>query len=222
VIGDWRLDCSRETFERCRADDKFPFMVALARAVNAMNFVHSAMIHVGEADTPEAIRGRMNSYLFASAIMYEALKLIRAMNKTFEDDKFFQDTLRSILRDPVAQKIERMHLDAARNHAVFHFLPEKFAEIINTATVDTCTFLIGQGPTRQHVYYLFADTVAAEIVVGYAANTEEFYDTLGAAMAGTRELVSRFADHAEELIGRQTQAWGFQFKDSSPSTPELP
>lgn len=207
---DWRIECDRETFEKCQADPKFPHIVALARAVNALNSVHSMMIHAGAGDAPEAERDRMNSYFFASAILYEGIKLIRTMNQTFKDDAPFQNGLRLFLRDPVAQKIEQMHLNPARNQAVFHFMPDTFSKIINSVTVDTCIFAQARGQSRRHVRYSYADVVTAEILVGFAANTEEFYETLGAAMAGTRELVVRFADESEKLIGYHTAQWGFQ------------
>lgn len=212
---DWRIECDGEAFEKCQADAKFPYIVALARAVNALNFV---MLQMGQHDGPEARRGRTNSYLFASAILYESLKLIRAMNKTFMDDPAFQNGLRSFLRDPVAQSIEKMHLDPARNRAVFHFLPERFTEIISSATVNTCTFLEARGQNRRHVYYSFADVVASEILVGFAADTREFYDALETAMTGTRKLVDRFAEQAEELIGYHTDRWGFKKLEGITST----
>ncbi len=203
----------RETFEKCLAEPKFPYIVTLARAVNALNFVHSAMLHAGETDSPHARRERMNSYFFASAILYEVLKLIRAMVKPFGDDPVFQNGLRSLLRDPISQKMERAHLDPARNGVTFHFLPERFTEILNTATVNECLFIEARGHSKKHVYYSFADVVASEILVGFAADTEEFYEVLGAAMTSTRELVMRFADEADLLIGHHTKNWGFRLTE---------
>jgi hypothetical protein len=210
---DWMVGCDRETFDKCRTDEKFPFIVTLARAVNALNFVHSAMLHAGETDSPDAQRERMNSYYFASAILYEGIKLIRTMKNTFKDDPIFQQGLLLLLRDPVAQQIERDHLNPARNGVVFHFLPERFAATIDSATVNECVFIQARGTSKKHVYYTFADVVAAEILVGFASDTEEFYQALGAAMATTRKLVIRFADYADILIGRHTQNWGFKLTE---------
>lgn len=208
---DWRIECDHATFEKARLDPKFPLIVALARAVNALHFVNSAMVHAGKDDAPENARDRLNSYFFASAIMYEAIKLIRAMVRPFKDDVLFGNGLLVILRDPVAQKIEQDHLNPARNNAVFHFLPETFAEMINSATVDTCTFIMCRGELNMGLHYSYADVVTAEILVGFAADTEEFYDVLSKAMAGTRDLVTRFSDHAEHLIAQRTKDWGFKF-----------
>jgi hypothetical protein len=80
---DWRIVCDQSTFDKCRADARFPFVVTLARAVNALNFVNSAMVDKKGRNDPAAMRDRFNSYLFGSAIMYEALRLVRAMKKPF-------------------------------------------------------------------------------------------------------------------------------------------
>jgi hypothetical protein len=210
AVQDWQIQCDRETFEKCRGDAKFVYIVTLARAVNALRFVHSAMIHAGEGNAPEAMRARLNSYLFASAILYEGIKLIRAMNQTFKDDETFQKGLRLFLRDKTAQSIERAHLDPARNGAVFHFLPKRFGETIKSASADTCIFVAARGETNKDVYYPFADVVAGEILVGYASDTEEFYEQLRDAMINTRELVIRFADGAEHLISYHLKQWGFK------------
>jgi hypothetical protein len=77
-------------------------------------------------DTPAAIRDRMNSYFFVSGILYEALKLIRAMNTVFAGDKSFESSLRLILKDASSQALEQMHLKSVRHGGVFHFLPDRF------------------------------------------------------------------------------------------------
>jgi hypothetical protein len=104
---DWQVKCDQATFERCKNDDKFAYIVTLARAVNAVYFVHSAISNLGEDRGPGAMRDRFNSYLFGSAIMYEALELIRKMNQPFSQDEVFQNGLRLLLKDKAAKHIER-------------------------------------------------------------------------------------------------------------------
>jgi hypothetical protein len=74
---EWHITCDLQTFEKCRKDTKFAYIVTLARAVNALTFVNSVMVEMQDRDDPAAQRNRLNSYLFGSAIMYEALKLVR-------------------------------------------------------------------------------------------------------------------------------------------------
>lgn len=214
--GDWIVSCDARTFEACKHDDKFAYIVALARAVNSLNFVHSAMICAGETPSPDATRARLNSYFFASAILYEALKLIKAMNQPFKDDRMFQVGLRLILKDKVAQEIERKHLDPARNRAVFHFFPEYFAEIIQSKGVDECLFVTAHGTARKDLYYSFADGITGGILVGFSEESERFSEVLGKAMSDTRDLMVRFINDGELLIAYHIKLWGFVAKEVKP------
>lgn len=220
--GDWQVSCGRERFDECQKDEKFSYIVALARAVNSIKFVHSAMLRVGTEDSPEAKRGRLNSYFFASAILYEGLKLVRSMNHTFKKDEMFRRGLHGILRAKAAQTIEQKRLNPARNKAVFHFLPQFFAEIIGSATCDECVFASGRGKRREELYYPFADTITAGILVGFSSDTEEFYTILGKAMSDTSDLMVRFIDDAEFLIAHHIKKWGFEAREilSPPAPPE--
>ena len=197
------------TFDKCLKDEKFPYIVVLARAANALRFVHTAMRHAGSGDAPEAQRARLNSYLFASAILYEALQLVKAMNQLFRQDALFQEGLRRFLRDKKVRSLERAHLDPARNGAVFHFLPKRFGDAARKAVSDGCVFTLGRGNPTNDVHYAFADMVAGEILVGHAGGTEEFYRLLETAMIDTRELLIEFLAKAEKLVNHDLQRWGF-------------
>jgi len=205
----WQIKCDQETFEGSRKDEKFAYIVALGRSANALNSMHSFMLLAGEEDTPAASRNRMNSYLFASALLYEILKLIRRMNQTFQDDEVFQNGLRLILKDPTAKQIEKAHLNPVRHGAVFHFDPEIFAETIAKSTCEECLFVHGRGMRKGDVNYAFADVIAAEILVGFAEDSEEFYAALEDAMKNTRNLVLTFIPAAEALIAHHLKRWGF-------------
>jgi hypothetical protein len=222
--GDWQVYCDRQRFEACRMDNRFPYIVALARAVNSLKFVHSAMLHAGIGNSPEARRGRLNSYFFASAILYESLKLVRTMTQAFKQDKMFWDGLHSILRDKAAQTIEKNYLNPVRNKAVFHFLPKFFAEMIRSATCDECIFASGRGKRREELYYPFADVITGGILMGFSSDTAEYYQALGNAMSDTSNLMVRFIDAAEFLIARYMKEWGFKPGEvgPAPDSPENP
>lgn len=163
----------------------------------------------GAKPDPWAQRDRQNAYLFASAIIREGLELLRQMNKTFKDDDEFRNGLGKLLKDKNATNVEKQHLQNARNRAIFHFDGKEFAKILAGATVDECLFLSGKGNKERDVYYAFADVIAAEILVGYASNTEEFYETLEKAMIDTRDLVLKFEQLAKGLIGNYLLKMGF-------------
>src|SRR5437764_6751137 len=126
--------------KNARADKKFAYVVALARAINALNSAHSLMMTTANRNTPDAIRDRMNTHFFVSGILYETLKLIRAMSRIFMGDQSYETSLRLVLKDASGQALEQIHLKSVRHGGVFHFLPERFAEAIAKTPITECVF----------------------------------------------------------------------------------
>lgn len=191
---------------KCRQDEKFANVVALARAVNALNSAHSLMNFTAGSTTPAAFRDRMNSHFFVTGILYETLKLIRAMVRVFKDDPSFENSLRLILKDPAAQALEQMHLKA-RNDGIFHFLPEKFAEAIAKTPMTECVFANSTADEKKSsLHYDFADTIVAEMVVGGPINNAAVVNKM---FESTLDLVKKISDHSENFIADQLHVWGF-------------
>ena len=206
-----RVACDRASFERCRTDPKFPYIVALARAVNALVFARSVMHYLPkDVVTPSAKRDRLNSYLFGSAIMYEVLKLIRDMGRVFRDDDVYQNGLRMLLADPAARQIEQDHLKNVRHNAVFHFDAEVFRETIENGIPNECIFVAGATQVRAEIHYPYADIVAAEILVGWPAGQDEFMAVLADAASKTDQLVVDFVSRTEDLMSYHLPRWGFR------------
>ncbi|MGA7632684.1 MAG: hypothetical protein WCB11_18130 [Terriglobales bacterium] len=63
-----------------------------------------------------------NFYFFASAILYEALNLIRKLKATFGGSERFQKELLPLLKDKKAQEVVSLHLKPVRHGSVFHGL----------------------------------------------------------------------------------------------------
>ena len=205
-----------DVFKKCRDDKKFAYVVALARAVNALNSAHSLMISTTDKDTPAAIRDRMNSYFFVSGILYESLKLIRAMSKVFGGDKSFETSLRFILKDTSAQTLERLHLKSVRHGGVFHFLPDRFADAIAKTPMTECVFASSLGKQKGNIQYTFADLITAEIGVGTRLDDNVVVTRM---MEKTLDLVKQFVDHSENFIADQLNGWGFEVFPASPGAP---
>jgi hypothetical protein len=206
----WEISCNEVQFEECRRDPKFTYLVALARALNALNSSHSLLLLHSTGDSPEEVRSLMNSYFFSSALLYEAIRLIKSMKKPFRNNLIFQDGLMRLLRDPAARKIEQMYLNPARNHAVFHFLPDEFKGAIEKQPTHSCVFLAGKGTKRGEMHYSYADIVAGEMMIGIPSHQEQFFDTLQAAAGEISKLIGMFADDAQKLILAHLYSWGFR------------
>ncbi len=196
-----------KVFKNCRADKKFAYVVALARAVNALNSAHSLMTNTTGKDTPAALRDRMNSYFFVSGILYESLKLIRTMNKVFAGEKSFETSMRLVLKDASSQTLEQMDLKSIRHGGVFHFLPERFAKAIARTPMTDCVFLSSIGQKRDSLHYSFANTITAEIMVGGRLDDETVVTQM---MEKTLDLVKQFIEHSENFIADQLYDWGFE------------
>jgi hypothetical protein len=63
-----RSTVTLRVLKKCVADKKFAYVVALARAVNALNSAQSLMMSTENRKTPAALRDRMNSLFFASVV----------------------------------------------------------------------------------------------------------------------------------------------------------
>jgi hypothetical protein len=165
------------------------------------------MMSTGSRNDPAAIRDRMNSYFFVSAILYETLRLIRKMSPVYGKDKSFQDSLQIVLKDKTAQALEQAHLKAARRDAVFHYVPDRFAEAIAKTPIPECMFASILGQRKGDIHYAFADMIAAEIGVGTRIDNDVAVNDM---MEKTLTLVKQFIDHSENFIKGQLNGWGFE------------
>jgi hypothetical protein len=207
--SEWIFECDTAVFERIKSEANFQQVVALARAVNSLEFALSAIIADAQDHSSNASRSRINSFLFGSAILYEGLLLVERMNKEFGNNDIFEQGLHTLLKDPVARKLRSSHMGPARNSAVFHYDPEEFGEILSSASVDECQFMVGRENPARDIYFPFADTLAAELLMGRAAADEGFYEELGSVINETRKLAVRFIELSHRLIVRCLQEWGF-------------
>jgi hypothetical protein len=206
---DWHFECDTAIFERIKSEESFQQILALARAVNGLQFVISALVKDAQDFSPMASRSRINSFLFGSAILYEGLLLVEKMNQQFGRNQTFNQGLHTLLKDPTARTLRQSHMGPARNFAVFHYDPEEFGRIVKSASVNECEFMVGRGNLSHESYFPFVDTLATEVLMGRASSDEDFYDNLGSVMGETRELARRFVGFSETLISRCLYEWGF-------------
>jgi hypothetical protein len=208
---DWHFECDTAIFERIKTEKSFQQILALARAVNGLQFVISALVNDAQDFSPKARRSRINSFLFGSSILYEGLLLVEKMNQQFGRNETFDQGLHTLLKDPAARNLRQFHT-RARNFAVFHYDPEEFGRLVKSASVEECEFMVGRGNLSRESYFPFADTLATEVLMGRASSDEDFYDSLGSVMGETRELARRFVRFSETLISRCLHEWGFIYK----------
>jgi hypothetical protein len=198
-----------KVLKRCAADKKFAYVVTLARSINALTSAHSLMTNAQGKKTPAAQRDRMNSHFFVSAILYESLRLIERMKPIYGKTEIFQNTLQRILKDKAVKSLEQIHLKAARRDAVFHYLPDRFADAIGKTGMTECVFVYTFGERRDSIHYEFADYIATEMMVGERLDNSVVVTEM---MERTLHLVTLFIDNCESFIADQLNAWGFQIR----------
>lgn len=174
-----------------------------------MRFAISAMVPDANDISPTARRARINSFLFGSAILYEGLLLVERMNKQFGLNEVFSQGLHTLLKDPVARRLRKSHMGPVRNFAVFHYISAEFGKIVNSASVETCEFMVGQEKSGRESYFPFADVLAAGVLMGRSRDDEDFYDDLGSVMSETKDLATHFVDFSHKLILKCLREWGF-------------
>ena len=203
----WQIYGDGTVLKACAADKKFAYVVALARAVNALKSAHALMMSTGNKQTPTAIRDRMNSHFFISGILYESLKLIRNMSNVFSGDKSFETSLRPILKDTSGRSLEQMHLKSVRHGGVFHYAPDRFADAIKKTGMTECVFASSIGHKKGDIHYGFADLITAEMTVGGRLDNSVVVKEM---MEKTLNLVKQFIDQSEDFIADQLKGWGFK------------
>src|SRR5579859_731337 len=145
----WEIACEGDDLKKARGDPRFPYIVTLARATNALNLATAILPHIEDVSSPVGARDLWNSFFFTCGILYEALQLVKKMNKEFKNDQRFQKGLRTLLKDPRAKRVENPHWAPVRNRAVFHFDPSWFEQQLKNIAFDKCIFVRAEGKKKQ-------------------------------------------------------------------------
>jgi hypothetical protein len=204
----WAIFCRPDVFDRCRSREGFSELVCLARCINTLTFLYSTVSDLKGAE-PHHIRDRMNLYFFNAAILYEGLGLVRRMNTPFKNDAAFQETMRPLLKDKTARKIESLHLKNVRHNAVFHFFADAFTDVIKDLPTETCVFLKATGTVNKDVHFEFADRMAVRILVGDPKG-EDFRTRLDTILVEIGEFNGQFVTQATAFLVKKLYEWGFE------------
>src|ERR1700685_1934874 len=86
----WDVTIPKATFKKLKTDQGFCSIVALARALNTLNFAYQAFMENQYEDTPAGRRTKVNSLLLTAAFFAEAAHLIKRMHKHFGKSPRFQ------------------------------------------------------------------------------------------------------------------------------------
>jgi len=193
----WDITCTKEIFDTLRTDERFLNLLTLARFFNALRFCQQPVIGAIKSDKPSASRQSINSFLFASSVLYEGFLHVEKLGQYFRDFDSFKNGFAVLLRDKKIKKLRATALKRMRNKFVFHFDREVSMEALKDFEIPNYRFATGFGKASGELYYGLAD----EAVMNYLLQPQP-EDTDGALNKRLRSLM----EDITELLGKFTKA----------------
>ncbi len=197
--GPWVCRLSRDQFARLRQDESFHVLLALARVVNSLRFMHQALLDFQDDDSPPRIRQRINSFIYTGAVLFEGIQLSKRLGKYFRTLESFSGFV-AIHKDPHVEELFKDQLRRLRNEAVFHFDAQSIAASLQELDGDEIIFLRGSGSQQGNVYYDLADTTALHLLTGIQPSAEAAVEHSRSIVQRVTDLSIRFVKAADELI----------------------
>jgi hypothetical protein len=185
----WTIEIDKPRFDKLKSEERFWQLVTLSRAINALRFVHAALLaHPADDDSLRAMRTRYNSFFYNCALLYEALLLVERLAKHFRDVPEFTP-LREILKDRTATEIRNFNLNPLRNQVTFRFSEDAIGGQLMKMDMQP-RFVSGQGTTNENVYNELADLCTLGIFSGLPMNDAEALEKLGEQIQTTTDPCS--------------------------------
>ncbi len=200
----WELRCSEEKFEDLRNDERFWSIVTLARTLNALRFSQVAFFAVSDEDTPAARRQRINSFVYSSAILYEALNFAQTLGKYFSDLPEFQEGFGRLFQDKALLQFRDTTLHQIRNKFTFHFDGQVPPQALQHFTEPPYIFASGLGPTVGNTYYELADLASLYYLLtenGEELKQGELEARFIDLTTSTKNISEAFGIAGDKLIG---------------------
>jgi hypothetical protein len=213
----WDISCTKDIFNILRTDERFLNLLTLARLLNALRFCQQPVIDSRTSDKPSASRQSINSFLFASSVLYEGFVLVEKLGQYFREVDSFRNGFAVLLRDKKIKNLRGTALKRMRNKFVFHFDRDIALETLKDFELPNYRFATGFGKASGEIYYGLAD----EAVMNYLLQPqpEDTDDALNkrlrALMEDVTELMGKFVEAAELLITETlvTMGWTAEIRE---------
>ena len=207
----WDIECTPEAFKALKSDERFLGLLTLARFVNTLLFCQQPVIAARKVDSPSASRQIINSFLFASSVLYEGFLLVERLRKNFHNLDSFKNGFGILLRDRSVRALRQSVLQRMRNKFVFHFDGDVAKDALRNFELPNYRFASSLGKASGEMYFGLAD----EVVIKYLLQPEptESDDVskqrLQKLIQDVTELMERFADAAEKLMAEVLLSMGW-------------
>lgn len=161
----WDIECTPETFESLKSDERFLSLLTLARFTNAIRFCQEPAISASQSDSPAASRQITNSFLFASSVLYEGFLLVERLRKHFHNLDSFKQGFGTLLRDNKVKKLRKSFLHWMRNKFVFHFDSDVAKVALENFKLPNYKFASCIGNASGEMYFNLADEMAMNFLL---------------------------------------------------------
>jgi hypothetical protein len=163
---------------------------------------------------PSASRQSINSFLFASSVLYEGFLLVEKLRQYFRDFDSFKNGFAVLLRDKKIKTLRETVLKRMRNKFVFHFDRDIASESLKDFELPNYRFATGFGKASGELYYGLADEVVMNYLLQPQDNDtdDELNKRLRSMMKDITELMGQFTEAAEQLIAEVLLTMGWTAK----------
>ena len=211
----WVVEIDAAKFADLKKKERFWQLVALARAVNALRFVHTALLrHEGEEDSLDARRTQFNSFFSNCALLFEALLLVERLNKNFRNVPEFE-ALRDLLKDRTVVGLRKSSLGPLRNRLAFHFDETEIGAQLHNSDLAP-QFASGEGTINKGVYYGMADACALGAFSGLQLDKPGVLEPdgpLGLQIGSATDIANRFILAAENFLAAVLFGAGWNLRE---------
>lgn len=198
----WRITCSKDRFSKLKSDESFWALLTLARIINSLHFCQIPATQAWRGNSPSSSRQLTNSFLFASSVLYEGLRVLDTLGKHFKHLESFQNGFGKLLKDPTTRKIRERILKRIRDKSAFHFDAEVAEKGLQNLDLPYYIFATGYGQRTQQIYFRLADDAFVLYLL-----SEESTD------ADLTMLWEKFVREITDLMGKFSNAAQVLFED---------
>lgn len=159
-------------------------------------------------------RSRINSFLFASSVLYEGFILVEHLGKNYKNLDSFKNGFGVLLRDKTAKLMRESVLKRMRNKFVFHFDQEVAKESLKNFELQEYKFASGIGKARIEIYFGLADEVVINYLLQPTHNEpdESVKQRFEKILQDTADVMNKFTESAEKLMAEALDGMGFTIK----------
>lgn len=195
-------------------DQKFILVMRLARFYNQLSFCHTAFIQTPANDEPISLRQRFNSSMFASSVLYEAIKIVSDLGKEFKTYPSFKKGFGTFLRDKEVIYLREKVLNKVRNGIVYHIDKGPIEETLETLDIRQLELFTITENEDVGLYFNLADDIALNYLIGKHSSPEKEREYFVEVIDKISSVTQKFIKYTVELIREyiQRKYWKLQTK----------